>query len=517
MRNLIKFTMISLLGTLVVLLAFLLPNLRERFPEKKDQSFTARGLLTAGFAKSTLELPPFEPFTDQNQNGSYDEGEPFEDTNQNGSLDGLHLAGFAKNRFATEVKEPLEVQAFSLTIKDKTLVIVSADVIGLFRDEQKRLEIALGEEAPDQLILTATHTHSAPDVIGLWGSHLFHSGVHPLFLAELRKKLLETIKAAMAQERPAKLALAQINTKPYQLQEDVRPPQVIPPMLTTLLVDDKESGKPLGTLLHWALHPEVYERLNTAISSDFVHYLRKGVESGVLDQKGRGGVSLFLNGAIGGLLTLSDTFPIQSLVDGQTYLHPSKDKVKALGESLALLALRAAKAARPLNSPKLQVSTKTIELPLTNKGFKLLMAAKVLDRGLTHFYQAILSDLTLIRIGPLALLTIPGELYPEVFHGGVEFPEEGDYKAPLKPNHVPLEKLMAGDPALLVGLAGGFLGYFIPKSQWDVEAPYTYGRKKPPYGEVVSIGPDAALVYEDAARQMIDKQKASSPPSEGAQ
>ncbi len=45
---------------------------------------------------------------------------------------------------------------------------------------------------------------------------------------------------------------------------------------------------------------------------------------------------------------------------------------------------------------------------------------------------------------------------------------------------------------LLLGLANDELGYIIPKRQWDLKAPYAYGRDKPQYGEVNSCGPDVA-------------------------
>ena len=35
-------------------------------------------------------------------------------------------------------------------------------------------------------------------------------------------------------------------------------------------------------------------------------------------------------------------------------------------------------------------------------------------------------------------------------------------------------------------------GYIIPKSEWDRKPPYLYGAKRGGYGEINSVGPDAA-------------------------
>jgi len=58
-----------------------------------------------------------------------------------------------------------------------------------------------------------------------------------------------------------------------------------------------------------------------------------------------------------------------------------------------------------------------------------------------------------------------------------------------------------GPPPRLAGFAPGTdatgvhdeLGYIIPGSQWDEEAPFAYGRDAPQYGETNSAGPRVAM------------------------
>jgi hypothetical protein len=113
------------------------------------------------------------------------------------------------------------------------------------------------------------------------------------------------------------------------------------------------------------------------------------------------------------------------------------------------------------------------------------------------------TELDVIRIGDLEILTIPGELYPEIADGGIESPEGADY--PSAPIEVPpLRSQMQGKLNMIVGLANDELGYIIPKSQWDKKPPYAYGRtKSPQYGEENSPGPDVAPTIHHEALALL--------------
>ena len=47
-------------------------------------------------------------------------------------------------------------------------VIVSCDLIGLLPDEIKKIFNGVKTVGKDRIFLTTTHTHSGPDVIGIW-------------------------------------------------------------------------------------------------------------------------------------------------------------------------------------------------------------------------------------------------------------------------------------------------------------------------------------------------------------
>jgi hypothetical protein len=94
-------------------------------------------------------------------------------------------------------------------------------------------------------------------------------------------------------------------------------------------------------------------------------------------------------------------------------------------------------------------------------------------------------------LGQATLTGIPGELYPEIAVGGIENPLGADFE--IAPVEVPpLRDALSGRVNLMVNLANDAIGYIIPKSEWDNEAPWIYGETEETYGEIVSLGEETA-------------------------
>jgi hypothetical protein len=96
-----------------------------------------------------------------------------------------------------------------------------------------------------------------------------------------------------------------------------------------------------------------------------------------------------------------------------------------------------------------------------------------------------------VTFGDASVTCVPGELYPEIANGGIEHPPGADFD--VAPVEVPsLRELMPGRVKFLIGLANDEVGYIIPKSEWDDEAPWLYGNAERQYGEINSLGPETA-------------------------
>jgi hypothetical protein len=82
-------------------------------------------------------------------------------------------------------------------------------------------------------------------------------------------------------------------------------------------------------------------------------------------------------------------------------------------------------------------------------------------------------------------------------YSGADFPD-----APIE---TPIKKMMSAEFKMLVGLADDEIGYIIPKAEWDEVAPWLKNAPKAWYGEVNSVGPDAAPRIASALEQLLKR------------
>lgn len=66
---------------------------------------------------------------------------------------------------------------------------------------------------------------------------------------------------------------------------------------------------------------------------------------------------------------------------------------------------------------------------------------------------------------------------------------------------------MPGRFKFVLGLANDEVSYIIPKSQWDEEAPHTYGAHEAPYGEINSLGAETAPILHRELLRIIRRLK----------
>jgi hypothetical protein len=181
---------------------------------------------------------------------------------------------------------------------------------------------------------------------------------------------------------------------------------------------------------------------------------------------------------------------------------PSHEKARAVGHQLLSKILPALNATNTALSDRVSIGiqARTIELPLYNKVFLLAGYLGLLDRGYVK-WRTLRSEVALITLGDVTIACVPGEIYPEIINGGIDRAPGGDF--PVDPVEVPpLRELMPGRIKFVFGLANDEVGYLIPKSEWDEKPPYLYGADHAPYGEINSVGPDAAGCVHRALKEL---------------
>lgn len=432
------------------------------------------------------------------------------------------LAGFgASGRRPLGVHDPLFARLIVLREGSSTVALVGLDLLGFSRGDVLDLRRLAAYDAPGRaLFVNATHTHSGPDTLGLWGPMVAVSGVNARYHARLNARVAEALKRLEGRLRPASAAGGRGKLDPRGLCRDSRDPQAIDPNLSVLRLSGSD-GRPIATVVNWPCHAEVLGKANRLITADYPGALCSRVEEKT------GGACLFLNGAIGGLLTPDSG-------------AENFDESQRIGAAVAdaALALKTAPAPRRALSYRFRL----VRVPIENSRYRLLLFA--LARGhrlydaagtplpgykkwtlpLRHLFAGlngpaepwVESEVSLLDVGPARLLGLPGEAFAELVVGGYDGryafgrpviapgnPDPPDLsKAPEGPY---LRELVKAPAPMVVGLANDELGYFVPAYDFKVRRTTLMLPRLPGhhYEETNSIGPSATAIVVGAAAELL--------------
>jgi hypothetical protein len=426
----------------------------------------------------------------------------------------IWIAGFGQKRQAKSVHDTLYASAIAISNGSKKGVMVALDAIGFMHNDifdiRARVQKELGL---DFVIISSTHSHEAPDLIGIWGPSLTKTGVDSKYLSMVKEQTAKAIRAAVARLEPVQVRRMELNNVGADVLVDTRMPQVFDSNVRVLRFVQPASQQTLGMLVTWANHPEVLWNANTALTSDFVHYLRAGIEEGIVYDNatlkpGVGGQVVYMNGALGGLMTTLDDTPVVDTVLNQTLVTPSFEKARSVGYrvSEAVLNAIASGAEQDLADSTLAWTAKSILLPVDNIKFRAAALLRIIRRKFESGFKT-RSEVGLLQLGDVWIGTVPGELYPEIADGGVEAPEGNDFKLAEPVEVPPLRSVMKGRMNMLIGLTNDQIGYIVPRSQWDEKAPFTYGETSAPYGEENSLGSKTAPIIHKALLDIFNGTK----------
>lgn len=515
MKKLLWIFLSILLVFTIVLLVWFLWNIRDRHPDYQiDISIKNNQLntLQAGFSALPITPQVTDTWNDVNGDARYqpDDGDSYNDNNQNGKFDAVWIAGFHQARPAQGVHDDLWTRVMVINDGKSTIAVVSLDAIGFMQDDIIDIRQQVAEEIQvDYIIINSTHDHEAPDLQGIWGESPFKSGVDPEYMQYVKTQTVKAIVEAFQQQQPVILRFSK--TDASHLVQDTRLPQVLDPAIRLMQAVSKETHQTIGTLVTWGNHPETLWSRNLLISSDFPHYFREGLEKGVylkdsLLAPGLGGISVFINGAIGGLMTTHPNMSIPSLEGDTAYILPTFDKIQAQGDQLALLSLKAladSTSVLEIDKGSINLVAKSVIIPLYNTNFRLAAFFGIIDRGFTGWLK-IRTEIAAWSLGPASFVSVPGEIYPEIVNGGIEAPFGQDFN--ILPLEVPpIREKMPGTFKFIFGLSNDQIGYIIPKSEWDEESPHLYDAEDSPYGEVNSVGPETAPLLHTAILNALDE------------
>lgn len=418
------------------------------------------------------------------------------------------IAGYGQNRSATGVHDPLFCRAVVLDDGRRRLALVSVDLVGLQYPVVLKIRSRLAEL--DYVLVTSTHNHQGPDVIGLWGPSPLRSGVDRRYVEQVVDRVVQTVRQAAANTVIARALYGTATDE--ALLRDARLPIVHDSVLRAVRFTAAKSPETVGLLVQWNCHPESLGSRNRLITADFpfatVGALERHYDCPVV----------YFTGAIGGLLTNPRT--IRTL-GGKEVREGTFEYAETYGRAVSRLAQQAADAAKPISLSPLTVSARPVMIPLANPLYQAGRALGLVPREALVWSNdfeklgppataktpvqklAIKTEVAYLRLGEMHVAGIPGEIYPELVYGEFQDPVDPQVDFPDAPLEPAVMDLLPGKRTLLVGMANDEVGYIIPKRQWDRKSPFAYGRKESQYGEVNSCGPDTAPVLMEALRRRV--------------
>lgn len=423
----------------------------------------------------------------------------------------VFMAGYGMNRRAKGVHDPLMARAVVLASGDNRIAIVSVDLVGLQLPQVKAIRAKLPQLK--YVLVSSTHNHEGPDVIGIWGRGPFHRGVNEEYLDFVVERVAACVTEAVGKLAP--VAAAYGTAEDESLLNDSRLPIVKDGVLRLIKLTKAGGSEAAGLLVQWNCHPESLGPRNLQLTADF-----PWATVAALEKQYRCPV-IYLSGAVGGLMAL----PRERIRDekGTVLKDGNFEYAQRYGEEVAALAAKAERNSQPLALTPFAVSSKPIAVPVQNSLYRAARAIGVLKRDgrvWTGDFQefgepmtaekaelpsAIESEVAYLRLGELHVACIPGELYPELVYGKFQEPVEKHADFPEAPLEPTIAELMPGPKWLLLGLANDEIGYIIPKRQWDKTPPYAYDKEGGQYGEVNSCGPDIAPIIMQALKRRISE------------
>lgn len=338
---------------------------------------------------------------------------------------GAYIAGDKQNRRFTGVLDSLYVKAVVVSDGQTSVAVLTVDCIGLLYPtvEAIRSEIqnTLGDKAP-QLVLSSTHTHSGPDVVGMWGSDLQHSGVDTAYMQRLIAVAAQQVVLATQRTQAVTARIAQTTHGEGWVANICQ--EELDSSLTVLQFRDLQ-GKSVATLTNFACHPTYLDAVFDKVSADYVAGFYQRMDEQL------GGVNLFLQGAVGGWVQPSDK-------DGR----PST--AYARGYGLAAATQKALQTPDTLYNTAVQFRAKPLTFKVENEGWRQLAALGTIQRQIA---ETVASEVVWFAIGEVPFVTHPGETAPY-------------YSLRSK-------ELMGTPRAFVLGLGMDALGYMVKPVYFD--------------------------------------------------
>ncbi|HPQ70512.1 MAG TPA: neutral/alkaline non-lysosomal ceramidase N-terminal domain-containing protein [bacterium] len=371
-------------------------------------------------------------------------------------LGGYGLPAFTRNscRWSEGTHDPL--YAYGFAVEDpqnaRPAILIVLDVVGIMAPETARVcdgvATALGLSDVN-VVVAATHVHSGPDTVGLWGSLIpIESGRDEAVIDAIIEGAIAAGVAAWEAREPAILSTAVGAEADYHENRiDFEPNGDVDDTLTVVAATDAD-GELLGTLMNWACHPTIMGQQNKLMTAGWPGAYRR------LMVERFGGTHLFIQGAVGDAIEpLNPVNPFPSWNLGLAW--GSWEAIEEFATVIADDATELMNGLTPLAPQRLQLNeTGEFSMTLDNIMFWAAAVSGLIPRESPLVGDSFSTPIATFAVGGLGFATLPGE-YATAYGFA-------------------LRELMGGSAQVIVGLGMDWLGYTITPAQYDDVLSYYY-------------------------------------------
>jgi hypothetical protein len=347
---------------------------------------------------------------------------------------------------AKEKRGELKARALVLRKDNLTIAVVALDLLGFPSVLGDRVRAKVSRIPPHNILIGSSHTHSAPDCYAFPDGKGGHTG-DLKYMDFVCDKAAEAVNDAIDRLQPASIKIATGEAK-GKIAYNYYAPDLYDRRMSVIQAVSP-GGKVIATLVNYAIHPEVLGNSVGILSPDLVGPLCDKVDTQA------GGMTLFMNGAQGGMITADNRDlnqprdPARAVwIDSRTW-----EECLRIGRLMADEAMRLIKDAPLQKDPGLYCDSISIRFPVDS----LLMWSVIVDSPLKYPHnadQSINARINLVNLGDAQVLTIPGEALPNI----------GFY----------LKRKMRGRHNLLFGLTNEAFGYILTKVDFQSFPRYDY-------------------------------------------
>jgi hypothetical protein len=371
-------------------------------------------------------------------------------------------------------KGDLFVRVLVLQKGDTRLAIVGIDNLGWpsqLGDQSRELIKGI---PPENILIGVTHTHSAPEAYG-FTDEFGNTGADMEYLDWCVRQIAEAVNEAIENLEPASLKTA-VGQAYGQIAFNAYAPDLYDPrmgVIQTIATTGINKGKTIATLVNYASHPEILGTRRRVISPDFCGPLYDRIESAA------GGVSIFMNGALGGMVTADNRN------QAGDELSDYWNECVRIGNLMGDEALRIIESAPVQENPEIFITSREIRFPIDSRDMKhVYLTSPVVNRdGAIQNVDEVTTRINLLNVGQAQIITVPGEALPNI----------GFY----------IRRNMKSEQTFLFGLTNDAFGYLLTKEDFDSFRRYRYITR-------TSLGEMTGDIYIREVLKLIDESPAPS-------